>query len=106
MSDALFLAMALAVGLLLGLMFFGGLWWTVRKGLTSPYPAVWFMTSMALRTGLTLFGFYLVSAGHWERLVMCLVGFIAARFAVSWATRRIEASRLTTMQEVHHEPEP
>lgn len=88
MPDALLLVMALAAGLLLGLMFFGGLWWTVRKGIASPHPALWFMSSLVLRSGLALIGFHLVSAGHWQRLLMCLAGFIAARFVVSWATRR------------------
>src|ERR1035438_6381230 len=32
MTDALRLVLALVTGLLLGAIFFGGLWWTVRKG--------------------------------------------------------------------------
>ena len=47
-----------AVGLVLGAVFFGGLWWTVRKGVASPRPALWFVGSMLLRTGVVLAGFY------------------------------------------------
>ena len=35
MNEFLILAVALAAGLLLGAFFFGGLWWTVRKGASS-----------------------------------------------------------------------
>lgn len=73
---------ALMAGLVLGSVFFGGLWWTVRRGFASSSPAVWFLGSMLLRTGLTLTGFYLISRGHWGRLVACLCGFIVARFFV------------------------
>ena len=38
--------------LLLGAFFFGGLWWTVQKGVTSETPALWFLGSLLLRTGV------------------------------------------------------
>ena len=66
-------------GGLLGVFFFGGLWWTVQKGVTSESPAVWFLGSLLLRTGVILAGFYFVSQGHWSRLVACLLGFLIAR---------------------------
>ena len=52
MSDILALALALVAGALLGAFFFGGLWWTVQKGVTSETPALWFLGSLLLRTGL------------------------------------------------------
>jgi F1F0 ATPase subunit 2 len=82
MSDIATLASALLVGALLGAFFFGGLWWTVRKGVTSERPALWFLGSLLLRTALILVGFYLVSQGHWSRLAMCLLGFVIARVLV------------------------
>ena len=60
MNEVLVLAPALAAGLLLGAFFFGGLWWTVIKGVSSPRPALWFFTSMLLRMSVTLAGFYFV----------------------------------------------
>ena len=90
MSEILNLVPALVGGVLLGAMFFGGLWWTVRKGLASTRPALWFLGSLILRTSLTLAGFYVVSDGHWERLLMCLVGFTMARPIVTWFTRSDE----------------
>ena len=82
MSDILALALALFAGALLGAFFFGGLWWTVQKGVASERPALWFLGSLLLRTGLILAGFYFVSQGHWSRLVACLLGFLIARIIV------------------------
>ena len=79
MNDTLSLALAFVTGVLLGAMFFGGLWWTVRKGLSSDQPAIWFLGSLLLRTGIALAGFYFITRGHWERLLVCLLGFVAAR---------------------------
>ncbi|MCB9340406.1 MAG: ATP synthase subunit I [Lewinellaceae bacterium] len=82
MNEPLFLILALLAGALLGAFFFGGLWWTVQKGLTAQNPALWFLGSMLVRTGVTLVGFYFVSDGRWERMVACLLGFLAAKFVV------------------------
>jgi F1F0 ATPase subunit 2 len=82
MNELLQLAMVLFVGLLLGVLFFGGLWWTVLKGVSARQPALWFGASLLLRTGIVLAGFYLVSAADWKRLLLCLLGFIVARFIV------------------------
>jgi F1F0 ATPase subunit 2 len=87
MNDLQNLILPWAAGALLGTMFFGGLWWTVQKGLSSKHPALWFLVSQLLRTSVTLAGFYLVADGHWERLLACLVGFISARFIVARLTR-------------------
>ncbi len=82
MSDIPALALALVAGLWLGAFFFGGLWWTVRKGVSSERPALWFLVSLLLRTGAILTGFYFVAQSHWSRLVMCIFGFMIARIIV------------------------
>jgi len=87
MNEGLLLALALSAGLLLGVMFFGGLWWTVRRGVASERPAFWFFGSLLLRMSIALAGFYFVSGGQWERLLLCLVGFFVARLVVTWLTR-------------------
>ena len=87
MNEGLLLALALSAGLLLGVMFFGGLWWTVRRGVASERPAFWFFGSLLLRMSIALAGFYFVSGGHWERLLLCLVGFVVARLMVMGLTR-------------------
>ena len=74
-------------GATLGACFFGGLWWTVQKGLTSNHPALWFFGSTLLRTGLMLTGFFFVSAGDWKKLLACLLGFFIARIVITRLTR-------------------
>jgi len=83
MNETLILMLAGVAGGLLGAIFFGGLWWTVRRGLSSERPALWFSGSLLLRTGIALAGFYLISGGHWERLLACLTGFVIARQIVT-----------------------
>jgi F1F0 ATPase subunit 2 len=89
MSELLQPALALLAGMLLGAVFFGGLWWTVQKGLASPRPALWFLGSLLLRTGIALAGFYVVAGGDWKRLLACLAGFIAVRIIATRLARNI-----------------
>jgi len=99
MSDTLTLALALFAGASLGVFFFGGLWWTVQKGVTSDRPALWFLGSLLLRTSLILAGFYFVAQGHWSRLVACLLGFLIARVIVVKRLTRAPAEEQSQLHE-------
>jgi F1F0 ATPase subunit 2 len=90
MNDPLSLASAFITGTLLGAMFYGGLWWTVRRGISSKRVELWFLGSVLLRMGLALAGFHLVSDGHWERLLACLLGFVMSRLAATRLARSPE----------------
>ena len=92
---------ALSAGAGLGIMFFGGLWWTIRKGVSFHRPELWFLFSMLLRTSIVLAGFYFVAAGHWQRLLLCLSGFIVARLIVMRFTQPAH-ERAGSPQEVNH----
>lgn len=74
-------------GCLFGVIFFGGLWWTVRKVLFSKCPSLWILTSLLLRTSITLIGFYFVSVNNWKRLLICLLGFVMVRIVISRSTK-------------------
>ena len=82
MNDFPMLALAMLGGVLLGVFFFGGLWWTIQKGVASETPALWFLGSLLLRTGTILAGFYFVAQHDWSALVACLFGFLVARVVV------------------------
>jgi F1F0 ATPase subunit 2 len=69
-------------GLTLGAFFFIGLWWTVKRGVTSAQPAIVFLSSMMLRTLVVLAGFYYLGRGDWRNMVGSLGGFVLARFLV------------------------
>jgi F1F0 ATPase subunit 2 len=79
---------ALACGGLLGMIFFGGLWWTIRSALAAANPARWFAGSLLLRTSLVLVGFYMIAAAGWQALALCLLGFLLSRMAVTRLARR------------------
>ena len=102
MNESLILVADWIAGLLFGAIFFGGLWWTIRNGLTSQQPVLWFFGSLVLRMSIALTGFYFVSSGHWERLLLCLIGFVMARVAVIWLTRSPENLHNCLEQEIRH----
>jgi F1F0 ATPase subunit 2 len=87
MNEKVILTTALVAGVLLGVIFFGGLWWTVRKGVTAKNPALWFLGSLLLRMGIALAGFYFVARGDWKKSLLCLLGFLIARVAMLRLTR-------------------
>ena len=93
MHDAPTLMLVGLAGALLGGVYFGGLWWTVHKGISSGRPALWFSVSLVARMSVILAGFHVVSRGHWEALLSCLVGFFMARVAVIWLTRTTSEAR-------------
>ncbi len=101
MHETLSLLGAGVAGLALGGLFFGGLWWTVRKSVTSRRPALLFVSSFVLRTGLTLAGFYWVGGAAWQRLLLCLLGFVIARFVVLRLTRPVEHDAGKTAETCH-----
>jgi F1F0 ATPase subunit 2 len=83
MTDILLLLLAAAGGGLLGVFYFGGLRWTLRRGLASQASALWFAGSFLLRTGICLGGFYWIGASDPVRILVCLGGFIVARVIVT-----------------------
>ena len=82
MSGWIAIALSLAAGLGLGLVYFGGLWLTVRRVATTRRPVLLFAGSFVLRTVLVVAGMYLVMDGSWQRMLACLAGFIIMRQAV------------------------
>lgn len=103
MNETLSLVLVLVTGVLIGAMFFGGLWWTVQKGVSSKRSALWFFGSLLLRTSIALAGFYFIARGHWERLLVCLLGFVIARLIVTRFTRAAEKPTYLA-QEASHAP--
>ncbi len=81
------LALAFAAGVGLGLLYFAGLWLTVRRLSASPRPVLLAVASMAVRSLALVGGLALVSGGRPERWALCLVGFLLARGIAVWSTR-------------------
>ena len=123
-SAILILAIAAVAGVVLGMVFYGGLYWTVSRGLASKQPALWFLGSLLARVTIVLTGFYFVSiypiqgspvASHssepvlqMERLISCLVTFTITGLIIRWCMRpsklvvSSELSIETSSQEASH----
>ena len=93
MNEFLSLVFALLAGALLGVFFFAGLWWTVRKIESSRQVALLFLGSMLLRTCVVILGFYFILGDNWQRLLAGLLGFVIARIIVTRLTRIADQSK-------------
>jgi F1F0 ATPase subunit 2 len=82
MAELLHLALAAAAGALLGALYLGGLWATVRRLPRASHPAALVFGSFLGRTVLAALGFALLLAGDPVRLVVALGGFLAVRVAM------------------------
>ncbi len=90
MTQFILLVAMLGAGLLLGAVFFGSLWWTVRHGLTAPNPALWFGLSALARMTLLLAAFYCITRVGWPSVLVCLAGVLIARAAIERLTRELD----------------
>lgn len=71
---------SLIIGLALGFLFFSGLWKTLQYLPVTRNPSVLLMGSAIIRIGVVILGFfYLVMEGHWDRLMVGLLGFLVMR---------------------------
>ncbi|WP_367754238.1 ATP synthase subunit I [Flavobacterium sp. WC2430] len=104
MNDVLQLFFAFTLGIILGGLFFAGLWFTVKKAVQSTIPLVWFGLSFLIRVFILLFGFYSISHTSYPKLIACLLGFITARIIILRMTKSYD-ERQTKLkkEEVHHE---
>jgi F1F0 ATPase subunit 2 len=87
MTGVALLLAALGAGLILGIVFFGGLWWTVRRGLATSVPAVWFGLSALGRMSIVVCGLYCFARLGLPSLIACVCGLLVARGAVKHLTR-------------------
>lgn len=93
---------AFLVGLVLGFLHFGGLWWTVRHLPTARQPYLIIVGSALGRLGMSVVGFYVVvRGGSWVHLLVCLGGFLGARSLLIryWRSERMP---LAVPKEVPH----
>jgi len=95
--------LALIAGFVLGAFFFGGLWYTLKKSVTAKSPALWIIGGSLSRISIALIGFYYVSMGSWQRLVVCLFGFIAARVIVMRITKTNDQKSMRLKMKINHE---
>ncbi len=80
MNTMVILILMLAVGLVLGAFYFMSLWQTVSRLAQTESRLRLLMISYVLRLAVVLTAFYfLLADGHWERLAVAMIGFVAMR---------------------------
>lgn len=83
MSDILLSILpALGAGLALGLIYFGGLYWTVRRLPSAASPGLLTLGSFLGRLTLCLAGLYAVGLDDWQRMLACLGGMALVRMVL------------------------
>jgi len=70
------------VGSLLGIVFFGGLYLTVRKLSSMKYPALFMMLSLLARLVVLAGGIYLIMDGEIRNLLSAMAGVLLVRFVL------------------------
>lgn len=98
---------ALSLGLWLGVLYFGGLWLTLRQLPRFAHPFRLILASFLLRLSMALFGVYLlIRSLPVEAVVLpaliCMLGFLAMRTLLI-AVLRPRLNRSTTHPITHHE---
>ena len=93
--DALPIVLALIAGLGLGVIYFGGLWLTVRRLPSAGSPAALATASLFGRLAIVAAGLYAIAlAKRWELLVAAMAGMLVVRFVF---IRKLRAEQRETI---------
>lgn len=86
-THMLSIVLALCAGLVLGFLFFGGLWLTTRRLPSSARPYRLMLVSFAVRLTLLIAGLYWATGGDPVLVISSMIGLLAARtVAVRWCS--------------------
>ncbi|KAA3633248.1 MAG: ATP synthase subunit I [Proteobacteria bacterium] len=88
------IAATVFLGIVLGSMYFGALWLTLRRLSHARRPGLLLVTSLLARLSLLLVGLYwILDDGHWGRLMAVLVGFVSIRMLLTRLMRPASPAR-------------
>lgn len=87
--------LAMFGGVMLGLFYFAGLWFTLQRLPEHSHPALWVAGSFALRLMVSLGGFYLILGSDHSliRLGIALLAFMEVRVMLIRRWRSLPESR-------------
>ena len=82
-------------GVALGLLFFGGLRWTIQRLPHTRHPMALALGSLLVRTALVVGAILWIGQGIWQRYVAILAGILVARVAAVrvWGMPRTSAAK-------------
>jgi F1F0 ATPase subunit 2 len=82
-SDVIALGVGLVAGVILGAVFFGGLWWTTQRLPTTPRPALLLSSSLLVRVLALAVGLLLIAQLGGGALLFAALGLVAARIGLT-----------------------
>ena len=85
-AEIMFYAEMLIAGMILGAVFFGGLWMTVQSASKVKRPGLLFVASVVVRTTVVLAGIWSIGGGDAAAMATCLFGFVAFRLLATHGT--------------------
>lgn len=71
--------LSIFAGISLGVIYFGGLWYTVNMIAKLRRPWILVTVSFLARNAIVLVGFYFLMIHHWSNLVAAFIAFILTR---------------------------
>lgn len=74
---------SIMAGIALGLFFYGGLWFTVRRLATTPHPVLLTLGSFWIRLVVVLAAFVFLTRAGLPYVALAMASFILGRLAVS-----------------------
>jgi len=77
------IVLSLLAGVMLGSLFYGGLWFTVRRLPVARYPALLALASFWIRSLIVLAGLVLLMKQRWQYGIIALAGFTLGRLAIA-----------------------
>lgn len=86
MGTAAIIFISVITGIILGILYFGGLWYTVDHFIGSrKHSPLFVLFSFLLRTATAVAGFYMLLklTGEWQSLAIALAGFVISRIIIS-----------------------
>lgn len=82
MPEPLTDVLILLAGFSLGIVFYGGLWATIRALPTARHPSLLALGSFWGRTALVVSVLVVVVASRWQNAIVCMAGFLLARIVL------------------------
>lgn len=73
------LILSILAGISLGIIYFGGLWYTVNMIAQLRRPWIFITVSFLARNAIVLVGFYFLLIHHWSNLAGAFIAFILIR---------------------------
>lgn len=80
--------LAFFIGIILGILYFGGLYLTVQKIYKSKNPSFLMVISLVIRMGGLVAAFFYISKNGYKNILFTLLGIIVARFIMIYVARK------------------